>query len=346
MGAILADTPTAIRTLRGIQQSFPMQARSLPSLIEPSGVVYTKRWVVELLLNLAGYDSKDNLVDAVAVEPAVGRGSFLEPMIERLVDACQRLGRPISDCRNSLVCHELDEASAEHARGVAKGVLESRGVNRATAAGLADEWVHTSDYLLDSMSREADFVLGNPPYIRLEEIPEEAATIYRSAYGTMRGRADLYVAFFEAALRQLKDRGVCAFICADRWMRNQYGADLRELISSELSVDVVISMHNANAFNDEVDAYPAITVISRRKQGRAIVASADRGLEGIPSATLNSSLLGTAGGAPVAWSGALRVAQLDTWFKGGEPWPCDSPEQLALLRRLEDQFPALEVNAG
>jgi chromosomal replication initiation ATPase DnaA len=75
----------------------------------------------------------------------------------------------------------------------------------------------------------------------------------------MRGRADLYVAFFEAALHQLNERGVCAFICADHdlcrsWMRNQYGADLRELVTSAYGVEVVIEMHNADAFDDEVDA--------------------------------------------------------------------------------------------
>jgi adenine-specific DNA-methyltransferase len=67
----VADSQTAIRTMRGIQQSF-----LLPELVprvaplEPKGVVYTKRWVVELLLDLAGYISSANLVDAVAVGPA------------------------------------------------------------------------------------------------------------------------------------------------------------------------------------------------------------------------------------------------------------------------------------
>ena len=49
-------------------------------------------------------------------------------------------------------------------------------------------------------------MIGNPPYIRLEDIPPETASLYRDAYPTMRGRADIYVAFFEAALRQLKTR--------------------------------------------------------------------------------------------------------------------------------------------
>jgi len=43
------------------------------------------------------------------------------------------------------------------------------------------------------MSLRADFVIGNPPYIRLEDIPEETASAYRDAYPTMRGRAELYV---------------------------------------------------------------------------------------------------------------------------------------------------------
>jgi hypothetical protein len=36
---------------------------------------------------------------------------------------------------------------------------------------------------------------------------------------------------------------------------------------------------------------------------------------------------------------------VDTWFQGSDPWPCRSPEQLALLRRLEDRFPKLEAHA-
>lgn len=95
--------------MRGIQQSLLLPAL-VPRLapLEPKGVVYTKRWVVELLLDLAGYASTANLVDAIAVEPAAGEGAFLGLMIKRLADSCQQLGRPITDCRNSLIAYELD----------------------------------------------------------------------------------------------------------------------------------------------------------------------------------------------------------------------------------------------
>ena len=62
-----------------------MEARVESSL----GAVYTRAWVVELVLDLAGYAAPCNLVDARAVEPSVGEGAFLLPMVARLLDSCR-----------------------------------------------------------------------------------------------------------------------------------------------------------------------------------------------------------------------------------------------------------------
>ncbi len=342
----MADMGATIRAVRPIQQSFPLALFPVPvASYESKGVVYTKRWVVELVLGLAGYTSDKNLVDCVAVEPSAGGGAFLGSMIERLMDCCERLNRPVTDCRNSLVAYELDEASAQRARDLATRVLSSRGVDGLTAKSMADSWVRTGDYLVDSMMIEADYVIGNPPYVRLEEIPEEMAQFYRSAFPTMRGRADLYIGFFEAALRQLKRGGTCAFICADRWMRNQYGAGLRELITSAFSVDAIVEMHNADAFDDEVDAYPAISILRRRSQGPTVVARLGPEVSGLASDMLVHALVEDGSKLNQATPEGLQTARVETWFRGGDPWPCQSPEQLALLRELEDRYLPLEANA-
>jgi len=338
----MSESQPVLRTMRGIQQPLFAPPRSLQPPMETKGVVYTKRWVVEVLLDLAGYRPENNLVDALAVEPAAGNGAFLGPMIERLLDSCVRMGRPLLDCRTSLIAYELDYGSADRARTLATNILIDRGEDGSTAARLAEGWVRSGDYLFEALSIEADFVIGNPPYVRLEDIPDETVRLYRETYTTMSGRADLYIAFFEAALRQLKTRGVCAFICADRWMRNQYGAELRKLVTSAFSVDVVIEMHNADAFLDEVDAYPAITVIRARKQGATVVARAGPGAGAVASGILSATLQGTADRNQPTFPLGLTGALVETWFKGKDPWPCHSPKQLALLRKLEDRFPALE----
>lgn len=334
----------AIHTTRGIQQQLfgllPDSTHSQPT--EPKGVVYTKRWVVELILDLAGYTSDWNLVDALAVEPAAGNGAFLGPMVSRLADSCQRMGRPISDCVGSLIAYELDNASAKHALDICVTALTHHGIALPIAANLAKNWIRLGDYLADSIDLEAEFVVGNPPYVRLEDIPEETALLYRNIYPTMRGRADLYIAFYEAALRQLKAGGVCAFICADRWMRNQYGAELRELVTSGYSVDVIVEMHHANAFHDEVDAYPAITVLRKGRQGKAVIAKIGCEAESLQPEELAAALRSNDENEVVS---GLRTASVDNWFKGADPWPCQSPEQLCLLRRLEERFAPLENSA-
>jgi hypothetical protein len=337
--------PQAI-AITGVQRQpiNPPRPSLVPS-IEPKGVVYTKRWVVDLLLDLAGYTSDKNLVDTVAVEPAAGDGAFLGPMIERLVESCHRLGRPLTDCAKSLVAFELSTDSTDRARALGRDVLALKGVKPALAKRLADGWIKAGDYLFETTECNADFVIGNPPYVRLEDIPEETAALYRDTYPTMRGRADLYIGFYEAALRQLKDGGVCAFICADRWMRNQYGGELRRLVTSAYAVEVVIEMHNADAFHDEVDAYPAITVIRRSPQGAAIVASAADEASQVKPCVLSQALLSCRQHKPALLPKGLRTALVDTWFDGAAPWPCQSPDQLALLRRLEAQFSPLEAHA-
>ena len=331
-------------TTQGIQlQLIAPALQSTPAaVIGTKGVVYTKRWVVELLLDLSGYCVHRNLVDALAIEPACGDGAFLGPMVERLVQSCRNLGRPLSECRTSIVAYELDEASAARSRALIRNILVGHGAKLSLASSLAETWILTRDYLLEPGHEPANFIIGNPPYVRLEDIPEETASVYRKAYPTMRGRADLYVAFFEAALRQLKNNGTCAFICADRWMRNQYGAELRKLICSAYSVDLLVSMHDANAFHDEVDAYPAITVIRRTLQRSTIVAKAGQEAETMQPCQLATILQDEDSSA---LPGSIHKAVVTTWFKGTAPWPCQSPEQLALLRHIEDQFPALEMSA-
>src|SRR5258708_1952511 len=143
--------------MRGLQHALFVPPRPLVQPLETKGVVYAKRWVVELLLDLAKYRPEDNLVDAVAVEPAAGNGAFLGPMIERLAESCERLGRPLSDCAGSLICYELDDASAARAIALAIGGLVDRGVSRPLAECLASSWGRTGEYLLHTTATGPDF---------------------------------------------------------------------------------------------------------------------------------------------------------------------------------------------
>jgi len=311
---------------------------------EKKGVVYTRAWVVDVILDLAGYTPDRDLGAAIAVEPAAGAGAFVVPMVRRLVASCRQRGRPIRTAADVLLFYEIDAASAAALRSTVTATLADLGVAGDEVAALAGGWVRAADYLRDAPCLPpADYIIGNPPYIRLEDMDAGTMAAYRAAYPTMTGRADIYVAFYEAALRQLMPGGVCAFICADRWMLNQYGAALRRLVTDAYDVEAVIEMHTAAAFEDDVDAYPAVTVIRRAPQGPAVVARAGPGAAVAGADALVGALRAVrsdTNGRPLPEG--LRAARVETWFAQADPWPCVSPERLALLKRLEHDFPPLE----
>jgi adenine-specific DNA-methyltransferase len=315
-----------------------------PDTAREYGEVFTRGWIVDMILDLAGYDEHQDLTQVRAVEPACGTGAFLQRMVLRLSASCRRHGRSLAEAASALVALDLLTRNVETSRRTVEKTLLADGwpLDEATAA--AQAWVHQGDYLLGKWSDEsADFVLGNPPYIRIEDVPPSRMSAYRAACPTMVGRSDIYVGFFEVALRSLRPNGVLGFICADRWMRNQYGSGLRHVIASEYSVEAVITMHDVDAFLEQVSAYPAITVIRNDKQGSAVVAEAQRSFGPAEASALTA--WARRQDAPATSNKHFAAARMSRWFDGKDSWPTGSPARIALIENLNDRFSPLESKA-
>jgi hypothetical protein len=308
------------------------------------GEVFTRRWVVELILDVCGYTADRDLAGLHAVEPACGSGAFLIPMIERFVESARTHGRALTGAFEALRATDLLAVNVAASRNAAEGALANAGVPRGDAAILAEAWVRQADFLLEPPPvRSADLVVGNPPYIRLEDVPNEVSDAYRRACPTMAGRADVYVGFYEQGLRALRDGGMLGFICADRWMRNAYGARLREFVSRDWAVDAVISMTGVDAFEEEVDAYPAITVLRRGLQTTGpLVVDTDPEFCSADAVCLTRDVRAGAHGSEAA---RFRAARLSSWFTGQAGWPHGSPAQLAALADIESRLAPLEDKA-
>jgi adenine-specific DNA-methyltransferase len=312
-----------------------------PEIRVEHGAVFTKRWIVELILDLAGYTSDRPLGELIAIEPACGRGAFLVPMVERLSDACQRDGLDLGDAVGSIRACDLQPESVFHSRAAVIEALVNRNWSQDHATEFARQAIREDDFLLREPETEVDFVLGNPPYIRLESVPPERSEAYRRRCATMSGRADVYVGFFELGLKALRAGGTLSFVCADRWMKNQYGRLLRQLITRHFSVKAVISMHDVDAFHDDVSAYPSVVAIRRGRQGDTLVADTNIDFNVSAAKALQRWHRGASAGDERETS-SFQAAVLAGWFAQEGSWPTGSPSRLAALRDLESRLPLLE----
>ncbi|GAA7239301.1 class I SAM-dependent DNA methyltransferase [Helicobacter pylori] len=110
----------------------------------------------------------------------------------------------------------------------------------------AFEWRFEFPEVLDD---EGDFlgfdcIIGNPPYIRQEQIKEIKPLLQKQYQNFYNSTADIYTYFFALSYHLLKDKGFNAFITSNKYARAKYGAQLRELL---LKKTTIVSYMELNA---------------------------------------------------------------------------------------------------
>lgn len=304
---------------------------------EDRGAIFTRRAVVDFMLDLIGYTADQPLYDRSILEPSFGGGDFLVPIIERLLASRARAiaqGIQVRALNENVRAVELHAQSFDATQALVVNMLVNAGERLKEAEKTTRAWLIHGDFLLTAMPERFDYVVGNPPYVRQELIPVPLLNEYRRRFMTLYDRADLYIPFIERSLELLSEEGKLCFICSDRWMKNKYGGPLRALIARHYHLRSHIDMVDADAFHSEVSAYPAITVIAQGESGPTRVAPRPA-LDKAHLADLALALRSEANASPL-------FAELKNVVDGSNPWILDSVGRIELVRRLESEFPKIE----
>jgi hypothetical protein len=105
-----------------------------------------------------------------------------------------------------------------------------------------------------------DVVIGNPPYIRQEEL-SAIKPYLANQFKTFTGTADLYVYFIEQGLNLLRKNGEFTFIVPNKWMRAGYGLKLRSFVKSNC-INEILDFGDLPVF-EEATTYPLIIELNK-----------------------------------------------------------------------------------
>jgi adenine-specific DNA-methyltransferase len=199
------------------------------------GFVPTPPETVDLMVELL-FDSRTPRQGDRILDPGCATGAFIEGVIRW----CEKRNLPIP----RIVGIEIDERHA----------LE--GVSKFKRYPTVE--IRHADFL-DERRDQYDYIVGNPPYVAITALNEEEKSRYRTAYITARGRFDLYLLFFEQALRNLKPYGRLVFITPEKFLYVDTAAPLRALLAQK-KVEEIRFLDEATF--GELITYPTVSMVS------------------------------------------------------------------------------------
>ncbi|MEI6071289.1 MAG: Eco57I restriction-modification methylase domain-containing protein [Verrucomicrobiae bacterium] len=317
---------------------FPKSRLSLDALsvfsdapAEDRGAVHTRPEVAEFVLDAVGWTESEPLESFRLLEPSAGEGDFLVPAVERLISRIQPDDLRIGSCIRAV---EINLEALQICWERIEMLLLEHGWSTDAVQSLLDAWLLHDDFLSVPLESVFSHIVGNPPYIRLENLPKDLLKAYRARWRALFDRADLYVAFIEKSLELLRPDGRLGFICADRWMKNRYGGPLRDIVAQGFHLESYVDFTGCPAFFDEVDAYPAVTVIRKGKGNMTRTAFRPE----IARETL----------VPLAKALASHAKHPQVTLLSGichndRPWSFNENGGMPIVRKLEADFPNLEA---
>ena len=224
------------------------------------GVVYTPAWIVDFILDktIDGYQPSMRVCD-----PACGDGAFLAGLVTRICDTL-----PAKDCRQALENisgMDIDPEALVKCSSRLNDVLAARGKR------LTIKWdLHcidaTNRTLITPLEGRFDYVVGNPPYVRIQHLGITRRRRLQKDWAlARRGSTDLYIAFFEIGMFLLKQGGRLGYITPNTYAKTSAGQALRHFMLMKHSIHCLVDFGAHQLFKDAT-TYSLITLLNKHRE--------------------------------------------------------------------------------
>lgn len=110
-----------------------------------------------------------------------------------------------------------------------------------------------------------DVVIGNPPYVRVQNIDKLSVKYFEKKYQSAIGKFDIYVLFNELSCERLiKERGIICFIQPHRFISADFGKGLRNYFNKNRFLQKIISFTDIDIF-ESANTYTGIFFLQKKK---------------------------------------------------------------------------------
>ena len=165
-----------------------------------------------------------------------------------------------------------------------------------------------------------DIVIGNPPYIQLQNNSGELAILYADCgYKTYARTGDIYCLFYERGWQLLKDGGHLCYITSNKWMRAGYGEKTRDFLSHNTDPQLLIDFAGVKIFESATVDTNILLFSKNKNQHKTLCAVTNKQNK---DSVRNLSVF-------------VQQEGVDCDFSSSESWVILSPIEQSIKRKIE-----------
>ncbi len=231
------------------------------------GQVYTPLFIVEKILNEIGFHSPAVLGKTI-LDPACGDGRFLEEIAKRIIQFS-----PVEQLAENLLCihgWDIDKEAIDLCISNLNNLIMPLplSVNWNIQICNSIEKLPKKDLFHCTQEMQFDFIVGNPPYIRIQHLDEENRKFIQQNYQFCQsGSTDIYIAFYELSYHLLGEGGICGFITPNTFFYTETAKSLRDFLGRSRGIVQISNYAEIQVF-DNATTYSAILIFDKKKHDR------------------------------------------------------------------------------
>ncbi len=226
-------------------------------MVKHSGQVFTPDFLVEAMLNYTFY-VHGRILRKHVIDNSCGDGAFLCEVVYRYCSDYINTYNSTDGLKKELETFihgiELDEIAYENCRYNLSSVAEKFGVE----GDICWDIIHDNALKVTKFNGIMDFVVGNPPYVRVHNLENDYETVKTFKF-TQNGMTDLYLVFFELSFKMLNKKGKLCYITPSSWLSSLAAITMRSYIMQNRTLAELIDLGHYQAF-DNVTTYTMIAI--------------------------------------------------------------------------------------
>jgi len=218
-----------------------------------NGAFFTPDFIVEFIINEVAPSETDRCLD-----PSCGTGIFLIGLAEYYF---KKYGKSIKKTiQENIFGSDILEYNIKRA----KILLSILALENGEYLEEEDFNLFTQDSLRSRWSSKFDVIVGNPPYVKYQDLSNENRAFLSKEWATIQnGTFNLYFAFFELGYQLLNTNGRLGYITPNNYFTSLAGKNLRAFFVENKCVNRIVDFSHKRVF--DAQTYTAITFLNKKE---------------------------------------------------------------------------------